>query len=110
MSCIHIYRAIQKGSSMFEIYVPLRYNTMLGNSSRLVLLNTVTNHSRQSIRYQGCVHWNDLPKNLREIENLNCFKVNLKKIFVVMILLQKFLCVLYQRNLFNGIIYLYFYI
>ena len=64
---------------MFEIYVPLRYNTRLCNSATLVLLNTDINHSRQSITYQGCVHWNDLPKNLREIENLNCFKVNLKK-------------------------------
>ena len=78
-SCIYIYKAIQNNSNMFQIYVPIRYNTRLATSSTLVLSNAVATHSRQSIRWQGCVNWNKLPLELRAIPNYNSFKFKFKK-------------------------------
>ena len=80
-SCIYIYKAVQNNSNIFQIYVPIRYNTRLATSSTLVLSNAVATHSRQSIRWQGCVNWNKLPLELREISNYNSFKFKLKNIY-----------------------------
>ena len=79
MSCIYIYKAIQNNSNMFQIYVPIRFNTRLASSFTLVLSNAVATHSRQSISWQGCVNWNKLPLELREIPNYNSFKFKFKK-------------------------------
>ena len=66
---------------MFTRYVPGYYNTRLANSLSLVIPNIRLTHSRQSIKFLGSNFklWNSLPQYLREFDNLNVFKVNLKK-------------------------------
>ena len=64
---------------MFTRYDPGYYNTRLANSLSLVIYNMRLTHSRQSIKFSGCKLWNSLPQYLQEFDNLNVFKVNLKK-------------------------------
>ena len=80
ISLIYLFKSLHSNSNfMFTRYVPGYYNTRLANSLSLVVPNIRLTHSRQSIKFLGSKLCNSLPLYLREFDNLNVFKVNLKK-------------------------------
>ena len=81
MCCISVFRAVDRGSPDFKLYVcPYDTRRSLAPTVHIPLIRT--RHSRQSLRWVGAATWNSLPSSLRSISCLASFRINLKKYLV----------------------------
>lgn len=80
-SCgLYVYRSINNlyATNNFQTYHNM-YNTRLTAQNVLVTNFSNTNHSKQSIMCSGPAVWNQIPSEIRQIENCNTFKFNFKR-------------------------------
>ena len=84
MSLIFVFKSLYGlggVSDMFEIYEG-SYNTRLNSQGSIRIPFARTNLYKNSVRIDAAMKWNNLFRNLRELDNYNNFKIKVKQYFM----------------------------
>ena len=84
MSLIFVFKSLHGLGGvvdMFEIYEG-SYNTRLNSQGSIRIPFARTSLYKNSVRIDAAVKWNSLSRNLRELDNYNNFKINVKQYFM----------------------------
>ena len=79
--CIDVLKSMQRNEGIFN-YRQYTRNTRQSTLALLEIPFVVTNHSRQNISFIGVKNWNELPREIRLIENVSEFKRHLKQLLL----------------------------
>ena len=58
------------------------YSTRYAAKNNIALPKPKTNYMKRILNYNAALCWNSLPCDVRNYDNLNCFKYKLKKIVI----------------------------
>ena len=75
MSGLCVHKSLNSNNSLFTRYKTNNYNTRLSTRYTVSLPNISSSHSRQSMRWVGCIVRNGLSQYLRDAENYDTFKI-----------------------------------
>ena len=76
--CYYAHKVIQGLATPYinEMFFARQLNRSLRSSLDMTLLST--NYASTTVAHQICTKWNDLPRQIREISNIETFKIRLK--------------------------------
>ena len=81
--CIYVFKSMQRNEGTFTHRFYNR-NTRESSLALLEIPTVRTNHSQQNISFIGATFWNQLPREMRMLENLSEFKKHLKHFLLIM--------------------------